>query len=54
MQDPNTDQVNLNDYDTDWVDEFLTETTEDIDDDYEYDDSCVGVEFDIDYRGDWG
>jgi len=54
MTDPNTDQINLDDFDNDWVDEFLSETSEDLDDDTEYDDSSIGVEFDIDMRGDWG
>ena len=54
MTDPNTDQINLEDFDNDWVDEFLTENSEDLDDETEYDDSSIGTEFDIDMRGDWG
>jgi len=54
MQDPNTQTINLDDFDNDWVDEFLTENQEDDRDEYEYDDASVGVDFDIDLRGDWG
>lgn len=53
MQDPNTDMINLDEFDNDWVEEFLTENQQDYDD-TEYDDGSIGVEFDIDLRGDWG
>ena len=54
MTDPNTDTINISDFDKDWVEEFLTENSKDYDDDTEYDDSSIGTEFDIDMRGDWG
>ena len=54
MQDPNTDMINIDEFDNDWVEEFLTENQQDYDDDTEYDDGSIGVEFDIDLRGDWG
>ena len=54
MTDPNTDTINISDFDKDWVEEFLTENSEDDDDHTAYDDSSIGTEFDIDMRGDWG
>ena len=33
MTDPNTDTINISDFDKDWVEEFLTENSEDDDDD---------------------
>lgn len=53
MTDPNNDMINIDSFDNDWVEEFLTEQEQDFDID-EYDDSSVGVDFDIDLRGDWG